>query len=131
MTPRQKIEWLTNSWYGFALVSAIISLLSNGIGFFSIVFGGMGLAFSLFVTWVIGKLLLGRSSITRFVLVIFSGLGMVFYALAAAWSAWTFLGEWSLKYVFGTVLALVAASMNARSWKVLTDKGVKSYITNR
>ena len=130
MTPRQKIEWLTNSWYGFALVSAVVSLLFNGIGFFSIVLGGFSLAFSLFVTWVIGKLLLGRSSITRLVLVVFSGLGMVFYAITAAWAAWTFLGDWSLKYVFASIGALVLASMNARSWRVLTDKGVKSYIAN-
>ena len=42
---KAKIEGLTNAWYGFAVFSAIFSLVTNGIGVFSIV----STALSLFV----------------------------------------------------------------------------------
>ena len=39
-TARQKIEGLTNSWYGYAVFGAPLSLWNEGIGFFSLIGDG-------------------------------------------------------------------------------------------
>jgi hypothetical protein len=41
MSAREKIENLTNSWYGFALFGGLFSFLQGGIGLFSAL-GAMG-----------------------------------------------------------------------------------------
>ena len=77
MTARDKIEKLTNSWYGFALLSAAWSLFQNGIGVFSVVGGAISLVFSLALTYFIGKRLLARSSLTRTFLLVVSVLSKI------------------------------------------------------
>ncbi|NUP06079.1 MAG: hypothetical protein HOW73_08475 [Polyangiaceae bacterium] len=130
MTARQKIEWITNNWYGFAVVSAIFSVLFNGFGIFRMFLTAFGLAFSLGLTWMLGKLLLARSSLTRFVLVIASVLGIAGHGLMLGWSAWSFLSDWSFGLIIKGAVSLVCLMMHARSFKVLIDKDVKSYIAS-
>lgn len=128
MTARQKIEWITNNWYGFALFSAVASVFTVGLGLFRTMFTLAGLAFSLGLTWMFGKLLLGKSSLTRFFLVVVSAFGVFFHGLAIAWHAWSFLGRWELALLFKAGFSLLCVMMHARSFSVLTDRDVKSYI---
>jgi hypothetical protein len=128
MTARQKIEWITNNWYGFAVVSALVSVFTGGLDVIRTPFTIAGLAMSLGLTWMFGKLLLGKSSMTRFVLVVVSVLGVLFHGLAIAWHAWSFFGRWELALLFKAGFSILCVMMHGRSFAVLTDREVKGYI---
>jgi hypothetical protein len=128
MTAREKIEQLTNAWYGFAFFAAALSLVQNGIGFLSLLGAGFSLVVSVGLSWFLGRRLLARSSLTRVLLVVVAAIGMVLGALGAAKLGWKFLGGWKLSALVGMVLAAGSAWMNIRSLRVLTDQSVKTYI---
>lgn len=126
-TAREKLEKLTNSWYGFAVFGAVCALLEGGLGFFSLLRAFFGMLFSFLVTFFLGRRLLAKSSFWRFVLVLFAGFGTVFGSLGLARGAWEFVHEWSFGLLFELGVALVAVVMNAKSFRVLTDSSVKAY----
>ena len=99
MTAKAKIEGLTSAWYGFALVSTLVSLLSNGLGIFSIITHSFSLMIGFVLTYLFGRALLKKSSFTRMFLVIVSAVFTVLWVLASARAAWGFLQSWSLSYV--------------------------------
>lgn len=127
MTARQKIEGLTNAWYGFALVSGLASLVQNGIGVFSIALTTGSILFSFVLTWFLGRRLLARSSLWRTILLVVSGLGTVLFTLGAARLAWAFVHAWSLSLLVGALGSGVLVYMYGRSFRVLTDRDVKAY----
>lgn len=127
MTARQKIEGLTNSWYGYAVFGAALSLWDNGIGFFSLLGTAGSFLFSVFLTWFIGRRLLSRSTLTRVILVVVTALSSVFGSIGVAKMGWTFFHTWSFSVALYAALTAVGVYMNARSFKVLTDKSVKAY----
>src|SRR5262245_33017558 len=128
MTAKEKIEELTTAWYGFALFGALVSLVYNGIGFFSVLLTGATTLFSLFVYWFLGRRLLARSGFFRFVLVVGAFLGMCLLGLGTMQLTVMFLGSFSLNTLLMLVSAIAAFWMNFRSFRVLTDKTVKAYI---
>ena len=127
MGGKAKIEGLTNSWYGFAVFSAICSVLIGGIGFFSIGAAVVGLLFSWVVTFFFGRALVGRSSLVRMFLLCFSGLFMVLGVLGTASSAWSFMTSWELSKLTYAGYTAVLSWMYARSFRTLTDSSVKAY----
>lgn len=128
MTARQKIEQLTHAWYGYVMFSAIASLFRDGIpGVFSIIWAAMGLAFSLFVTWFIGRRLLAKSSLTRFILLIVTGLGTAFGAWGVGKSALMFVRTWEFGVLGAAVFLGISVYMHARSFRTLVDSSVRSY----
>lgn len=127
MDGKEKIEKLTNSWYGFALFAGAASLLMNGIGIFSILGAIISTVTSLVFTFAFGRLLLRKSSFTRYALIFLSGLFSVLGILGIGSSIWTFFGEWSLSLLVYAGFCAVSVYMNARSFSVLTDKSVKGY----
>ena len=128
MTARQKIENLTHAWYGYVFFSAIASLFANGIpGLFSIVWAACGLAFSLFVTWFIGRRLLNKSSLTRAILLVVTGLGTVFQTYGVGKMALAFVRTWEFGVLGAAVFLGVSVYMHARSFRVLTDSSVRTY----
>lgn len=127
MTAREKIEGLTNSWYGYAVFGAALSLWNNGIGFFSLLGTAGSFLFSVFLTWFIGRRLLKRSTLTRLILVVVTALSSVFGSLAVAKMGWNFFQTWSFSVALYAALTGVGVYMNARSFKVLTDSSVKAY----
>jgi len=128
MSGKAKIEGLTNTWYGFGLFSAICSVLIAGVGFFSILFAFFGLLFSWTLTFFLGRALVARSSLVRFLLVCVSGIFMLLSALGSAKMAWAFVTGWELSTLVSTIYTAVLAWMYARSFKTLTDSSVKAYI---
>ncbi len=128
MSARQKIEELTNAWYGFAVFAAIVSVVQNGIGIFSLFFTVVSTVFSFVLTWFLGRRLLARSSLTRMVLLVLSTLSACFGVLAVGKLALAFFGSWSFGLLFTIVLSAGSVMMNVRSLRVLTDSSVKSYI---
>ncbi len=137
MTPRQKIEGLTRSWYGYSVFAALLSGLSIrasgplsliiGLGL-SIVLDTIGLVLSIAViTWLGRRLSVSRSNPVRLFLVIFSGLFTVLGALGVLGGLWAFLQEWSLASILNVVLMATCTMLNARSFRVLTDTAVRSY----
>jgi len=137
MTPRQKIEGLTRSWYGYSVFAAMLSVLSIrasgplslmiGLGF-SIVINTIGLIISIaVVTWLGRKLAVSRSNPVRLFLVIFSGLFTVLGVLGVLGGIWAFLHEWSLASILNVVLMATCTMLNARSFRVLCDTAVRSY----
>jgi hypothetical protein len=126
MTAKEKIEKLTNSWYGFDVFSAVVSFVFvNGIGIFSGIFSAMGLFISLFITWWIGRNLMNKSSLQRVVLLVFSTLFMLLGMLGIGRTLWS--AEWSLS-LFGYVAwSSIGVYMHAKSINVLTDKDVRAY----
>lgn len=127
-TGRERIEQLTNQWYAFAAVSAIVSVLSSGIGFFSILFAACSTAFTFALTWLLGRRLLARSSLTRAMLVLVSLVGSALGALATARYGWAFFTGFSLTALVDGALSIGSIVMNVRSFRTLTDASVKAYI---
>jgi hypothetical protein len=137
MTPRQRIEGLTRSWYGYSVFATVLSVLSIrasgplslmiGLGF-SIVINAIGLVIAIAVTtWLGRKLSVSRSNPVRIFLVVFSGLFTVLGALGVLGGIWAFLHEWSLASILNIVLMAACTMLNARSFRVLSDTAVRSY----
>ena len=124
---KEKIEGLTNSWYGYAVFGALLSLWNNGIGFFSLIGTAGSFLFSIILTWFIGRRLLARSSLTRVLLIALTAISSVLGSVAVAKMGYTFFQTWSLSVILYAGLTAVGVYMNARSFKVLTDKSVKAY----
>ncbi|MBK8217325.1 MAG: hypothetical protein IPK71_26665 [Myxococcales bacterium] len=128
MSAREKIENLTNSWYGFALFGGLFSFLQGGFGLFSAL-GAMGSTLlSLFLTYFFGRRLLAKGSITRLFLIVVSALGLVAWSYGAYGIGRAFINAWSFKLLFGLVYAAASVHMNFKSLRVLTDAQVKSYV---
>jgi hypothetical protein len=127
MTAKQKIENLTNAWYGFELFAGAVGLVQGGLGFFSLIFAALSTLIGLVLTWVIGRKLLAGSSFTRIVLLVLSPLSL----LAGAVVAWKGFGmlfdSFSLGLVLQLVLTVSGLWMNARSLRVLTDSSVRAH----
>jgi uncharacterized protein (DUF2062 family) len=129
MSGKAKIEALTNAWYGYTLFAALVNLVSALLGsglfaFLTVPFViGVSL-FSLFLTWGIGKLLLARSGLTRFVLLVLSPLAILFGSL----SLWKFAtSPWSFGAITAALITGCGVWMQLRSLRTLLDKSVKSY----
>ena len=127
MTARQKIEGLTNSWYGYAVFGALLSLWNNGIGFFSLIGTAASFLFTVFLTWFIGRRLLNKSALTRVILICFTSIASLLGTYGAAKMGWTFIQTFSISALVYTGFLAVHVYMHARSFKVLTDKSVKAY----
>jgi hypothetical protein len=127
MNAKQKIENLTHTWYGFTVFMGAMQLLINGIGVFSILSAAFSTVFSLVVSFAFGRLLLGGSSLTRVLLVVFSAIGAILGVLGAGQMIYAFFGEWSFALLGYAALALVGVSVNVKSFRVLTDKTVKAH----
>jgi hypothetical protein len=123
MTAQKKIEQLTDTWYGFALFAGVVSVLVNGIGFFSIGIAVASTFVSLLITFVVGRLLLRRSSLTRLVVMVVAALSTISSALALV----KFVSDISFSGLIGAVLMAVTIYMNVRSLRVLTDSSVKAF----
>ncbi|MBX3202009.1 MAG: hypothetical protein KF894_27990 [Labilithrix sp.] len=128
MTGKAKIEGLTNSWYGFAVFSAVYALLMNGIGVFSLASAVCGMFFSWFITFLIGRALIKKSSLTRLVLLFLSGLLTILGTLGVGKAAWMFVQTWQLGVLASAAYATVGVWMQARSFRTLIDGSVKAYI---
>jgi hypothetical protein len=126
-TARQKIEELTNSWYGYAVFGAILSIWNNGIGFFSLIGTAFSFVFSIFLTWFIGRRLMAKSTLTRLILVIVTALSSLFGSLGVAKLGVTFFQTFSLSILVYAMVSAVVVYMNIKSFRVLTDKSVKAY----
>lgn len=128
MTARDKIEKLTNSWYGFALVSALWGFWESGIGVFSAVWALIGLVCSLGVTFFFGRRLLNRGGITRLFLVVVSFLGLVGWSLGTYGFARQMMSSFRFGLLFDIAFAIASVSMYFRSIRTLTDNQVKTYV---
>ncbi len=136
MTPKQKIEALTRSWYGYSLFAAVLAVLSIrasgplslmvGLGL-SIAINGVLLVLSLALVAFLGRKLLHRSNGTRVFLVVVSGLGAVLGALGTLNGAWQFLQQWSIAAALNVLLLAACTMVNARSFRTLTETGTRSY----
>jgi hypothetical protein len=127
MTAKEKIQNLTNAWYGFAVFAGLASFFQNGIGFFSILMALGTTLFSFFVAWFFGRRLLNKSSLTRFFLIIVTALSVIFGTLGAAKLGWAFLHSWELSLLVQATITGASVYMNGRSFRVLTDDSVKAY----
>ena len=130
MNARQKIESLTNSWYGFAVFSAVFYILRNGFGFFSLTRTAFVFFFTLLGMFFIGRRLLAKGHITRFILLLCTAITTVTGALGAGHLVLEFLGDWSFSLLLDAAAAVVAVSMNARSFRTLTDSSVRAYFNS-
>ncbi|MDB4941720.1 MAG: hypothetical protein JWP97_1254 [Labilithrix sp.] len=127
MTATQKIEGLINSWYGYALFGAAVSLWENGLGLWSLFSTAGGLFLSFLVTWFIGNRLKNRSSLWRLVLVIGSAVACLFGSISVARMGVSLFHSFSLSTLFAAGLVTIGVWMNGKSYRVLTDSSVKAY----
>ena len=126
-TARGQIENLTNTWYGYAVCSAGVGLLSKGIGLFSILGTTVGLLFSLGFIWFLGRRLMNKGQMTRWLLIAASGLFTCLGTWGAAQSSWAFVHNFAWQDVVMAVSSAVSAWMMAKSFRVLTGASVKQY----
>jgi len=127
MSARDRIEGLTNSWYGFGLVAGLVSLFESGFGFFSLLWTAAATLFAFFLTWFFGRRLLAKSSVTRLFLLVVSAIGVALGTLGAARLGWAFFQDWSISLLVQTAFTGSGAYMYLRSLRVLTDTQVKAY----
>ncbi len=126
MNAKEKIEKLTNAWYGFDLFSSVVSFVFvSGIGIFSGIFSALGLAVSLLITWWIGRNLQRKSGLQRTVLLVFSTLFMLLGLFNIGHTLWA--AEWSLSIFGYAAWSGVSVYMYAKSINVLTDKEVRAH----
>jgi hypothetical protein len=128
MTAQKKIEQLTDSWYGFTIFAALLSIVASGLGFFTLLITAFSTAFSLFLTFVIGRKLKNRSSLTRTVVIVVATISMVLGGLAIVRNGLDFLGDFSLAGLATLTMMIASFYMNGKSIAVLCDSSVKSYI---
>ena len=121
MGAKAKIEGLTHSWYGFAVFSAICSLLLNGIGIFRIFWTGFWLLVSWTITFLLGRALVNKSSLVRFILLCVSGLFTLLGALGCASKTWAFVHSWELTALLTAAYTAVAAWMLGGSEAQIVD----------
>jgi hypothetical protein len=127
---KRKIQGLTNGWYGFDVFAFLVHLVMALLGssffgaFISVPSVIVSSLISLVITWVIGRLLISRSSLTRVVLLVLSPIGFVL-SLVSAWHL--LAGSWSLSVIATTVLVIASAYMQFRSFFTLLDKDVRAY----
>ncbi len=127
MTAREKLENLTNSWYGFALLAGLWSILQNGIGVISLVVAAGSTLFSFALTYFFGSRLRARSSLTRSFLVAMSALSMLVGTFGVYRMGSALLHGWSFALLFQIAFALVSLRMSFKSLRVLTDSSVAAY----
>jgi hypothetical protein len=127
---RAKIEWLTNNWYGFAVVSAALTFFSIPGLFFAGFITAIVFSATLFTTWLFGKFLLAKSSVTRLFLTVVSVFGVVVCAGWLSTQALAFIVTWKLITLAHCAGALGGIVVYGRSFRVLTDKSVKAYIAS-
>ena len=127
MSAKERIETLTNGWYGFALFAGLINLFLGGFGIFSMFLTGASTLFSIAVTFFLGRRLLARSSLTRSILIFLSAVSAFLGLLGGAKLGMAFLHEWSLTILLTFLVTAGSVLMNVRSFRVLTDSSVKSY----
>jgi len=127
MGGKAKIESLTNTWYGYAVFSAVCLLLQRGIGVFNIIWGALGLMVSWFFIFMWGRALRNKSSLARMILIGASGLLTLGGAYNAATASWAFVHAWELGLIITAAYSAVGSWMMAKSFRTLTDSSVKSY----
>jgi len=127
MSGKAKIEGLTNSWYGFAVFSAICSVLMNGIGILSVILAIGGLLFSWFITFLIGRALIKKSSLTRFLLLVISGIVTIVGTIGTGKAALSFVQHWQLSVLAYGAYTAVSTWMHARSFRTLMNGSVKAH----
>ena len=143
MTAKQRIENLTNAWYGYAVFATLATIVGNiwyglfswgfwfGFGMlavaFSIGISVVGLAISIAITAFLGRKLLARSSFTRALLVVLSAVFAVLCAISTFSEAWQFLHYWSIAGIIRIALPAAAALLQVRSFSVLNDPEVRAY----
>jgi hypothetical protein len=125
MTAREKIESLTNTWYGFAVFSALGSL--GGFGLWSIATTAVWLLFAWGVIYFLGRRLVNKSSLTRTLLIVVSALLAVGGSLSVVRTTWSFITSWELSLLGTLLYSGVSAWMNIKSFRTLTDASVKAY----
>lgn len=124
----KKIESLTNTWYGFAVFSALVLLLQRGIGLFNLVWGGLGLLVSWFFIYLWGRNLRNRSALTRYFLIAVSGIMTLVDGYGAVQYSWAFVHAWEIKLILAAIYAAVQGWIMAKSFKTLAlDSSVQSY----
>ncbi len=129
MSGKAKIQDLTNEWYGFTVVSALVNgvMALFGSGLFAVVTVPLVIGFAvigLAITWALGRLLINRSSVTRFILLVLSPVVLV----CGCFGIWQMLtGPWSFGMVVSMLLTAAAMWMHGHSFLTLLDKDVRAY----
>lgn len=127
MHARQKIESLTNSWYGFAVFSALFTLFLNGVGFFSVASSIVSTLISFVITFFIGRALLNKSTFVRYLMIVISGIGSAAGIYATGKMGLAFMSNFSLQGLLFIVFSVISVSMQVRSLRTLLDKSVSTY----
>ncbi len=132
MTAQKKIEKLTDSWYGYVLFSSVLGFVANtfqnGLGIFGLLWAGACLAFSLVVTYIIGRNLQRKGQITRLICLVVSAISAVTGSFGVYSLGTQFLASWSFSLLFQIVIVVTGLMMAVRSFRTLTDSQVKSFI---
>ena len=151
MTARQRIEQLTNTWYGFTVFAALAAVLEaalwpfapgllfspvklllafvgSGVAvLFAILLNVVGAVIGLAIVTFLGRTLLARSAAMRLALVVASPIFAVFAALSSIKQLWTGVSQFSPAPLLAGVVSAIAVTLYLRSFRVLTDPAVKGY----
>jgi hypothetical protein len=127
MNGRAKIDGLTNSWYGFAVFSAVSSILASGFSVWRIGASATWMVLSWIVIFFLGRRLVAKSHLTRALLLVVSGTLGLLGTLSAGRAAWNFVTTWELSLLGTLTYSAISTWMNLRSFHTLRDASVKAY----
>ena len=124
MSAKDKISKVASLWYVSALISGTATYFSvKSQTFMSTLFG---LALSLGTTFLVHRLLLGGSGLTRKVVLFCNLVGLVISPFALAASVYSFSAA-PLRASAAIVWMVWSFLLNFRSFSVLKDAGVKRH----
>jgi len=127
MTARDQLENLTLLWILYCLGGSALGWLAGGLGWVSLGLNLVGAAIGVGISLFIGRLLVGKSQGTRFVL---SGLAAVFSVLGVlsiGKLTLALLATWSLGLLVPLTITAAGVAMNVRSLRVLWSARVRRY----
>jgi len=130
MSAKQKIEGLTNTWYGYFFFAALLKLWNGGFGVINIATTVLSFAFTALVVFFLGRRLVNKSSIWRFLLLCVSTVATLGGTYFAAKMGWAFVTTWQVSALIYAASSALTVYMYGRSLRVLTDSSVKAYINN-
>jgi len=127
MSAREKITNLTMLWIFYGAATSALSVLTSGFGFWSFVTSGIGLLIGIAINVAIGKALMNRNNIVRWVVAIVAAGMLGLGVMALGKLGLLFIGTWSFRLLIPAAMLVPMLAMEVHSLRVLFSSEVRSH----
>ncbi|MFK7984817.1 MAG: hypothetical protein AB8I08_02225 [Sandaracinaceae bacterium] len=127
MSAREQITNLTLLWILYGAATSALSLFSNGIGLWSVALTGVSFLIGLGLNVLIGRALVNRNNIVRYLVSGLAAVTLCFGVFAAGKIGLLFFGTWSFRLLIPLAMLVPMLAMNAHSLRVLFSSKMRRY----